>query len=477
MAAVFPPQFWDKSRSGPTLPLLPSRPTSATASGPTRHSTCFDPSAHPIGAGEGGATPLVQCSRGPPRDARAFYSTTYSTTHNTTHVLLNGAVQSNGNSWGGNRHAGGGNGQRNPAGQWVVESVAGPTPSQLRKDRTGFAYNVSPYVEYDKNVDEGPEFRIRKPFGTSHQKHFAAPGVPTPYLPRGVKISALPDSGFTRTPPKFSVTANPKYDPHVPHPPPTTTMHTSYDARRLRFSDPWFDKSRVLPSGSAYLSNAGEIATLGDGPDERFDAPLPSALPDPNARIAAGLPTAPNTTHMSEDGYTRSYHGNILAASDKPAHENTTTTSRKRRHDATERLHQLDPTGTHSTSSLVHRAPAMARRPLSAAAQASGRKIIIGCKEAQGSVRNNRVVLAAPKQGQYVTETGERFTARTHVPAPVTFTDQHPQATGFTRGNKYAYVAEARNDTASLNRMQLCARKFANRGVCASKPGNAACPC
>ncbi|KAJ3160809.1 hypothetical protein HDU86_008169 [Geranomyces michiganensis] len=416
MAAVFPPQFWDKSRSGPMLPTLPSRPTSAASDNPpARHSTCFNPAEHPIGAGQAGATPLVQCSRGPARDPRAFYSTTYSTNHNTAYVLLNGVVQSNGNTWGGN-HRGGGGGRRNAAGQWVVESVAGPTPSQLRKDRTGFAYNVSPYVEYDKNVDEGPEFRIRKPFGTSHQKHFTAPGVPTPYLPRGMKISVLPDSGFTRTPPKFSVITDPQYNPHVPHPPPTTTMHTSYDAARLRFADSWIDKSRVLPSGSAFVSDAGEIATLGDGPDERFIAPLPSQLPPPNAN-AAGLPTAPLTstaTRRSDDGYTRSYHGNILAASDTgatPAHH----ASHKRRHDITELLYRLDPAGTHSTSSLLHRATAaavMARRASSArsgrAGSAGGRKVVVGCKEAQGSVRNNPVVLALPKTGRYLTETGER---------------------------------------------------------------------
>ncbi|KAI8916599.1 hypothetical protein DFJ77DRAFT_345577 [Powellomyces hirtus] len=439
--------LFTKSHTAP-LPTLPT--TSRPPSTPTRprHSTCLDPPAHSIGPGQAGATPLVVCSRGPARDPRAFYSTAYSTTHNTKYWNQGPNVDGGGAAQG-----------------YGFQSGAGmKTPSMMRKDRTGFAYNVSPFVEYDKNVDEGPKFNIKNPFGTSHQKHYQQPTVPTPSLAHNTTISSLPDSGFTRMPPKFSVVADYTKPTHL-----ISEMKQNYDARRLHYKPTQCDKYHTIPSGSAYVSNEGEIRELGAQgvPDDRFkNYPPPPPAP---ARSWQSY----NTTRMDEDGYTRSVHGNILQSSMHQGSSGPTyKTHRAAAHDPPRWMEKVDPQNIRSTSSLFHSPKHPLLHTLRALHDTSRRGVLVGSKEAQGSVRNNPVYLVAKAAdpAQYSTETGDRFTAQTHVPAPTTFTDQAPQATGFTRGNKYAYVTPAENRTPLLTAQQACARKHANRGVCTVKP-------
>ncbi|KAJ3024070.1 hypothetical protein HKX48_007250 [Thoreauomyces humboldtii] len=152
------------SKNLPVLPSLYNRPAllddEEIDGRGTRHARCTQPSENPTGRGEAGATPIVRCSRGPGRDPRGFYSTAYSTTHNSTYWGAGDVRNGTGNLFGYGLGSAGKN--NNPVGFFgygVNGVLPDKTPSMMKKERTGFAYNVSPFVEYDKKVDEGPRFR------------------------------------------------------------------------------------------------------------------------------------------------------------------------------------------------------------------------------------------------------------------------------------------------------------------------------
>ncbi|TPX69411.1 hypothetical protein SpCBS45565_g02420 [Spizellomyces sp. 'palustris'] len=420
-----------------SLPSLPSAETDTISHWRSiecnpRHKDCILSALSQLDANDVTATPYIICSRGASRNPKHFYCTAYATTHNTKYF----------------KKADGG-----------VRTTR--TPSHLQKPRTGYSINVLPYVEYDKSVDEGPEFDIKEPFGTSHKHHYKAP---TTVSPQSGEISTLIDSGFTRMPPKYNVTTDGTTRRDM-----TSTMKSSYDSSRLSYKGPHFDKDKVTPSGSAYLSNSGQIQELGTDNDVgRFERPNRNPPTERDWRNY-------NTSHMVDDGYTRSHHANILGRDDPADIFSAKDQERIRKTDPTRWVQMQDPNTSMSTSRMVHR-PFHPLYETMTALKLPGTKV--GNKEPQGSVRNNPVYLNGvdidPRQ-RFSTETGDRYTYSMPRFTPGTFPkiDGVAKSTGFTRGNKFEYTFDVPNDAesqAQLHPMQACARRQADRGTFSVKP-------
>ncbi|KAI9091269.1 hypothetical protein DFS34DRAFT_635538 [Phlyctochytrium arcticum] len=417
------------------LPNLPNQADLSTVwrsiENDHRHSNCINPSESPLNANDVSATPYITCSKGPVRDPRHFYSTAYSTTHNTNYHASNSRLMKS--SYGGTA----GGARKADSGMYI--------PALMRKTGTGYSKNVVPYVEYDKQVDEGPEFNIPEPFGTTYGKFFVPPKETTAHAH---DLSSLTDTGFTRMPPKYNITKDGSTfrDMH-------STMKTSYDPERLVYKGSRFDRSCIAPSDSAYTTDRGHLESFGNGTDTDW-IELPKKLP-----IAERDWKDYNTTRMDEDGYTRSYHGNILS-------DNTNEGKKCPEH---------DPDSWTSTTRLVHR-----NLQPSSNKYLSGqiRDLKIGYKEPQGSVRNNPVYLGDPvldPRIRFNTETCERYTAphQTIIPPIPRLDGTSEKPTGFTRGNKFEYNLDVLNEEAMrghLHPMQACARRTGDRGLDALKP-------
>ncbi|KAJ3287742.1 hypothetical protein HK104_008468 [Borealophlyctis nickersoniae] len=311
----------------------------------------------------------------------------------------------------------------------------------MAKQRSGYTKNVVSYVEYDKNVDEGPTFSIKDPFKTTNVDHYYAP--PEPPIKTN-EINVMVDSAFTRTPPTFKVTDDGSHQ--NPFSTPTTTK-SDFDARRIRYKDPKFAKEKILPSESAYLSNEAHVKGFGTEVDERERFKRASPIPPPDWRDYTA-------THMSEDGYTRSHHGNILVRAgqasnlDDPDATNLSKEGmdRIRRKDPAMWLRCQDPEWRESTSKIVYRPP----HPMSATLSLFRSAAAIGTKEPQGSVRNNKATFADGHDpnpvDRFATETGIKYTPPTTTTNLSTLRCDHMTTSGFVRGNKMDVTLDAPSD-------------------------------
>ncbi|RKO94542.1 hypothetical protein BDK51DRAFT_43158 [Blyttiomyces helicus] len=273
--------------------------------------------------------------------------------------------------------------------------------------RTGYTKNVGSFVEYDKKVDEGVEFKIEDAFLSTNLSHYKIPAAPPNYVARRQGyITSLVDSGFTRMPPQWKVT-----DDGTQHRERNTEMKNNFDARRFQYKSSLFDKACVLPSNSGYVSDAGHIKNLGSDKDyvDRFKRTVPPREPDWRER---------DSTRMTEDGYTRSHHRDILKpirdSEDTGKEESTVAFEHARKTDPARWVYMQDPEGTLSTSRIVHRP----LYPIAETLSLLNSPIRIGNKEAHGSIRNNPVHLpqAEPNpRERFSTETGLQYTMEGHT--------------------------------------------------------------
>ncbi|KAJ3029752.1 hypothetical protein HK097_005723 [Rhizophlyctis rosea] len=269
----------------------------------------------------------------------------------------------------------------------------------MKKFGTGYSRNVVPHVEYDKNVDEGVEFWIENPFETTHGVHFQKPDESTPIVDGtlGVGVDGMVDSAFTRIPPIHKVTDDGSHSNSF-----TTTTKTDYNARRLHQKPAKFDKSRIQPSATAYLSNMTNINGFGNLPEsERFAKP-----PQPTSPSWRSY----NPTKIDDDGYTRSYRPDVLGVRSASLNEAEPIDPKElekiRKKDLARFWGIVDPGAKESSSSLTYRAP----HPMARTLKLIHSGIPIGMKEPQGSVRNNNNELQVreDKDGnRFTTETGD----------------------------------------------------------------------
>ncbi|KAJ3142008.1 hypothetical protein HK100_003871, partial [Physocladia obscura] len=216
----------------------------------------------------------ITISKGPPQDPRFFYSTTYSTTHNTN---LSNSLLSN--------------------------PINGIHSRDLKikttKQRTGYSKNQIAFVQYDKKIDESPDFFIDHPFLTKNSTDYSRPSPPKNYLTNPkAGITPMVDSGFTRLP-SFNVTRDnsDKFNDDK-----ETLMKASYPDGQLQFKESRVNKQAILPSVTAYISDEGEIKSIGNpeavSETERFHKPSITGDEKPWKYTRPAV--------MRADGYTRS---------------------------------------------------------------------------------------------------------------------------------------------------------------------------
>ncbi|KAJ3041731.1 hypothetical protein HDV00_008819 [Rhizophlyctis rosea] len=447
-------------------PPLPHLTSATTAPKPTipapqhflqhepspRHASCpFTTSDQPIDPHDAGASPIIVCSSGASRDPRDFYSTVTATTHRWWPIMKRRS---------GAGRLGAGVGDQGFRG---VSGANGLTPSQMKKFGTGYTKNVVPHVEYDKRVDEGPEFWIENPFETTHTVHFQRPIESTPVVDGtlGVGVDGMVDSAFTRIPPIHKVTDDGSHSKSF-----NTTTKTDFNARRLHHKNPKFDKSKISASSTAYLSNMTNITGFGDVPEsERFAKPAP---PVPKSWKSY------NATHMDDDGYTRSYRPDIFGVADLKAEEVVTDEAvleKIRRKDLGRWAECVDPDSKESTTKLTYRAP----HPMARTLKLIHSGVPIGIKEAQGSVRNNNNELQLREsydRGRFHTETGDKYITPTQPTPNVTACDYMTRS-GFTRGNKHEFTFDVPSSDEQLARLHptaACAQQIKDKGVYTDKP-------
>ncbi|KAI8847124.1 hypothetical protein BC829DRAFT_397253 [Chytridium lagenaria] len=322
----------------------------------------------------------------------------------------------------------------------------------MRSGGTGYSKNVLPYVEYDRDVDEGKKFST------------------APWQSVTVGITPMVSSGFTRLP-KFPVTED-----GTSHREKESQMKSSYAEKRLRFKDPIFDKRNIIPCDSAFINDVGEIKSLGTSDDDskRF-APLPgpSAPVDWRTRMPA---------RMKDDGYSRSTRQVDPLKRDPYSLINTRLNEDKsiRRRDPAEWVHSQDPRARQSHSRVIH-VPLDPLDAVRAAHDTTTSKI--GIKEPTGAVQNNPkfVFVSEPAPAErFSTETERRFQAPVDPFSYGNVKCDQITNSGFTSGNNFHYTHKAKTDAEIYGSMHPTVAKhnwIRERGLHTVKPNrnNLAC--
>ncbi|KAJ3417344.1 hypothetical protein HDV05_004809 [Chytridiales sp. JEL 0842] len=399
-----------------------------------------------------GPSPIVAISSGANPDARLFYSTTHSTTYRAlTSSVLRGPI----------------NGVHSSS---LKPVSASPTkfPSLNFKRGSGYTRNLVPHIDYDRNVDESDAFRIQEPYRTVTVDHYKAP--PKPNLKDQSGLSTLVESGFTRLP-KFKVTEDGTVLKDK-----KSQMKASYNETGLRFKDAYADKSRILPSETAYTEDCGQIQSLGNltvfTEADRFKPKTP-----PSTYSATVKPNL-NTNPTAEDGFSRSGVplSRRLGCNGSNSHEKQmkgTQLEVLKHKDLAEWVQKVDPTAKQSLSRAVH-VPLDALHTLTAAQ--NGEKQRIGWKEPTGAVHNNPkfIPLVDPSPAErFSTETIRRFQPPKDLLTLRKFQVDHISKSGFADGNRFTYTNSAKSDRAILESMHPSVAKYhwkAEKGLYTRRP-------
>ncbi|KAJ3167841.1 hypothetical protein HK101_011694 [Irineochytrium annulatum] len=405
----------------------------ALAPGPNPVKDTYDTSAHP----------LVYIASQPPRDRHHFYSTTNSTTHvGDVNLLLRGTING------------------------VTHTVTsrkggeGVPPSQRTKQQTGYTKNVLAYVEYDRNVDEGPHFRTEVATSVTTQE-FQRPASRKAKNEFG-GVANVVDSGFTRLP-KFDVT-----DDGSHHKERDSQMRSSFLSGALNLKPPHWDKHLIVPTESGFVHNAGHLRSIGTGEDERFPKPEP---PKP--------PKHYNPTTMVDDSYTRSTRARDELKTDdagKPIHPRLLqkpVMEHLRHADLAEWVHRKDVANNKSLSRVVH-APLDSLEAMHSLRAET--EVRTGLKEPSGSVRNNPKFFSdndPMANERFTTETKHRFQMPVDRFRLGNFTCDMITKSGFTNGNGFQYTKDASSQAEIYQNMHPTVAKYnwiRERGLNTSKP-------
>ncbi|KAJ3236200.1 hypothetical protein HDU78_004730 [Chytriomyces hyalinus] len=390
---------------------------------------------------------IISISRGPPQDPQFFYSTIYSTTHKASHNPL------------------------------LSNPINGIHASDLRdikvKQRSGYSKNLAPCVDYDKAVDESDTFRITDPYLTATSDHYTPPPKSKDYLANPkAGLAPMVDSGFTRRP-LYNVTqdGSSKYNRDK-----RTLMKASYPDGHLIFKPSKVTKSTILPSATAYISDEGEIKALGNVQEvpetERF---APDPLYPPKSNKPPWECTMPEIMRL--DGYSRSTrpkdplqtdHG-VMPEIDSRLLEHASLDKLKHVNLA-EWVHRVDIKAEESFSRVVH--PPMDHKAHMRCI--SEKNVRIGLKEPTGGVQNNPKFVFNPEpdpKERFLTETARRFQS------PVK-PNQEPVCntlvkSGFSDGNRYAYVHNLPTDGQIYSKMHPTVAKYnwlSEKGLHTNRP-------
>ncbi|ORY51363.1 hypothetical protein BCR33DRAFT_712441 [Rhizoclosmatium globosum] len=298
------------------------------------------------------------------------------------------------------------------------------------KPRTGYSKNLAANVKYDKNVDESADFHT-----TQKLSRKSKAGI-TPMVP----------SGFCRLP-LFNVTqdGSSKFNKDK-----QTLMKACFTDGKLKFKETQVNKQFILPSATAYISDAGEISSLGNpevvSEAERFAyiIPRPWECPRPDM--------------IRPDGFTRSTRPKDPLQTDYEGMPEIDTRllqpkiMEKIKHtDLAEWVHRKDLKAIDSFAKNVH-PPMDLSASLKAAKEAPS---IIGWKEATGGVQNNDQFIFHPEPNpdeRFLTETSKRFL----TPPLKSPTDPKCNIlfkSGFSDGNRYRYVNKAPSDAQTYSEL------------------------
>ncbi|KAI9353323.1 hypothetical protein DFJ73DRAFT_828213 [Zopfochytrium polystomum] len=404
---------------------------------------------------------MIGVSAGASLDPRSFYSTTNSTTFR--------------------HHA--------PASTPLLAyPINGVSPKDLKpalvggikvliaetRRRTGYTKNVIPHVNYDKDVDESDAFRIVDPFKTRTVLDYVSPPRPG-NLDTEQGVNAPVESGFTRLP-KFKVTED-----GTNHREKKSQMKTSYD-QGLTFKASEVSKGTIIPSTTAYISDAGEIKELGSvWAAYACDPTLGKSVAHAKAlaAVADTTPRPENPTKMTENGFCRSHrHRNMLRAdheilgapgSPDPRDTDAVFLEALRHRDLAEWVQKRDPATLRGLSRIVHQLGDVA--PIRAS-----QSIRIGLKEPTGAVQNNDKYTHVDDPdpiGRLATETGLRY-----QPPKDRYEAKQAKCntialSGFSRGNEFRYRLDAPRTQDVLLSMHPTLTKYhwhKERGLHTSKP-------
>ncbi|KAI9339389.1 hypothetical protein BDR26DRAFT_862347 [Obelidium mucronatum] len=374
-------------------------------------------------------------SSGPTHDPRFFYSTTYSTTHK---EYSNAKLQ-------------------NP----INGIHAKDLHNAKLKQRTGYSKNLAAFVNYNKSVDENADFNIQDPYLTRTCSDYSRPPLLKDYLasPKA-GITGIVDSGFTRRP-LFNVTqdGSSKFNKDK-----ETLMKACFTDGKLKFKETHVNKRFILPSATAYISDEGEIKSIGN-PDvvteaDRF-APDPRRPPKPSSKPWE----CPNPDMIRPDGYTRSTRAKDPLQTDyegmpeiQPRLLQGKVLEKVKHSDLAEWVHRNDPKADYSFSKVVH-------PPMDLMASIKSIKehpTRIGLKEPTGGVQNNDKFIFLPEPNpaeRFLTETTTRF----QYPALKSPNDPKCNTlvkSGFSDGNRYKYVNKAPTDEQIFSRMHPTVAKY-----------------
>ncbi|KAJ3101696.1 hypothetical protein HDU97_001105 [Phlyctochytrium planicorne] len=367
------------------------------------------------------ASTIIEISRGPPTDPRFFYATTHSTTYRpVSNPALKGPING-----------------LDEAYLKMRMNLMKPVSKRNVRQGTGYSKNVLPYVEYDKEVDEGPTFSNPQNKSVT-MDHYQYPQSNSSPLDKDLGIAPMVASGFTRLP-KFSVV-----DDGTCHHEKVSQMKSSFSEKRLRFKSPVFEKSNITPSGSAFTNDVGEIKYTGDMNESGFQR-VEQTLP-PAKDWRANIPT-----NMTDDGYSRSTRPTDPLKGGQPDYGNPKLLSEKarefrKRRDPAEWVHEQDPLAKQSLSRVIH----VPLDPLGALKSLNDSSAVkVGMKEPTGAVQNNPkyvfVEEISPSE-RFSTETERRFKAPID---PFSFNKlkcNYVTESGFTTGNNFRYTNSAKPD-------------------------------
>ncbi|KAI8621072.1 hypothetical protein BC830DRAFT_1164059 [Chytriomyces sp. MP71] len=395
------------------------------------------------------ASNIISISRGPPQDHRFFYSTMYSTTYKAYHnPLLKGPI----------------NGIHTR-----------DLHNHKIKQRSGYSKNLAMFVNYDKAVDESDDFRITEPYLTRTCSDYSPPPPLKDYLENPkAGITPMVPSGFTRLP-LFNVTQDGSSKFIIDK---NTLMKASYPDGQLKFKESHVNKKFILPSATAYISDEGEIKSIGNGNPEVFTEQDRFA-PDPMlpAKPASKPWECPGADKMRLDGYSRSTRPKDPLQTDygvmpeidsrllQPA-----VLEKTKHTNLPEWVHCVDSHAEHSFSRMVH--PPM--DPMASLKSLKNAPVRIGLKEPTGGVQNNDKFVFKPEPNpaeRFLTETTRRFQApsKTHIDP----TCNTLVKSGFSDGNRYVFTNPATTDGEVYSKMHPTVAKYNwlnERGLHTNRP-------
>ncbi|KAJ3112722.1 EF-hand calcium-binding domain-containing protein 5 [Phlyctochytrium bullatum] len=208
-------------------------------------------------------------------------------------------------------------------------------------------------------------------------------------------------------------------------------MKTSFAEKRLSYKDSKFNKVNVIPSTSAFISDAGELKEIGNSKTIKEESTPAGAKSQDWKELRA--------ISMKEDGYSRSTRpADPLKSDNESAGIVPLSPVREyslRRRDLAEWVHVKDPHAQKSLSRSVH----VALDPLDAVKIAHNKEESrIGTKEPTGAVNNNPkfVYVAEPNVVErFTTETDIRFKPPVDPFKLSTMKCNSVQGSGFTSGN------------------------------------------